>query len=207
MPAQTDTLARIYARSLFDLCNDAGGRDKIMEVADELEQVCELVRSDAGFREYLDSPVIDTARRGLGVRTIFENRVTDLLLRFLLVLNTNGRLGRVETIQAAFDELVQEAWGRVEVDVWTATELDDDSRARLGSRLHEVLNKEPVLHCWTDASLIGGVRIRIGDRLIDGSVAARLKQFEQSLTVRGSSIISAAPSDYMTVPEGEEHFG
>ncbi|MDP7029337.1 MAG: ATP synthase F1 subunit delta [Phycisphaerales bacterium] len=206
MPAQTDTLARIYARSLFDLCNDAGGRDKILEVADELEQICELVRADAGFRSYLDSPVIDTARRSLGVKSIFANRVTDLVLRFLLVLNTNGRLGRIESIHAAFDDLVQEAWGRVEVDVWTAAPLDSNSKDLLCSRLHEILEKEPVLHAWTDASVIGGIRIRIGDTLIDGSVAARLKQFERSLHSSGNQIISGEPQRFMSVPQSEERF-
>ena len=203
MPAQTDTLSRIYAQSLFDLCNEAGGRDKIMEVADELEQVCELVRADQGFREYLDSPVIESSRRGLGVRTIFENRVTDLLLRFLLVLNTNDRLGKIESIQSSFDDLVQDAWGRIEVDVWTSSPLDDASRERRSTRLHQILNKEPVLHCWTDENLIGGVRIRIGDQLIDGSVAARLKQFEKSLQAKGSHVISAEPNSFMTVPNDE----
>ncbi|MDP7070363.1 MAG: ATP synthase F1 subunit delta [Phycisphaerales bacterium] len=206
MPAQTDTLARIYARSLFDLSNEAGGREKILEVADELEQVCELVRSDPAFREYLDSPVIDTARRALGIRTIFADRVTDLVLRFMLVLNTNGRIGRVESIHAAFDEMVQEAWGRIEVDAWTATPLDEESQRLLSSKLHEILGKEPVLHAWTDASLIGGIRIRIGDTLVDGSVAARLKQFERGLQVQGNRVISTTPTDFMSVPDQEGRF-
>ena len=207
MAAQTDTLARIYARSLFELCNEAGGRDKIMEVAHELEQIGELVRSDASLRNYLESPVIDTARRALGLKTIFADRVTDLVLRFLLVLNNNGRISRIETIHAAFDELVQEAWGRIEVDVWTATPLDSAGTDMLSSRLHKILHKEPVLHTWMDPTLIGGIRIRIGDSLIDGSVAARLKQFEKSLRTQGNHTISAGPDKFMTVPNREVHFG
>ena len=61
MPTHTDTLARIYARSLFEVSEESGGRDGVMEVADELEQVCELVRSDAAFREFLSSPLIESA--------------------------------------------------------------------------------------------------------------------------------------------------
>ncbi len=206
MPAQTDTLSRIYARSLFDLCDEAGGRDKILEVADELEQICELIRADAGFREYLDSPVIDAARRATGIKSIFADRVTDLILRFLLVLNTNGRVGHLESILAAFDELVQEAWGRVEVDVWTATTLEQPAQELLRNRLHEIIGKEPVLHTWTDETLIGGIRIRIGDQLIDGSVAARLKQFEAGLRLSGSRIIGSNPDDFMSVPNDEKRF-
>ena len=198
MPAPTDTLSRIYARSLFDLCEEAGGRDKIMEIADELEQICELIRSDAAFREYLDSPVIDASRRAAGIKSIFSDRITDLVLRFLLVLNTNGRLGHLEPIQAAFDELVQDAWGRIEVDVWTASPIDDATRELLQKQLHDILKKEPVLHLYTDAELIGGIRIGIGDQLIDGSVAARLDQLSQALKSRGSRAISESPAHFLS---------
>jgi F-type H+-transporting ATPase subunit delta len=165
-----------------------------------------LVRSDASLLEYLESPVIDTARRALGLKTIFTNRVTDLVLRFLLVLNANGRISRIETIQAAYDELVLEAWGRIEVDVWTATPLDSAGKEMLIARLHEILRKEPVLHTWVDPTLIGGIRIRIGDRLIDGSVAARLKQLEKSLQTQGNHTISAGSGKFMDVPNREVHF-
>ncbi|HJO15286.1 MAG TPA: ATP synthase F1 subunit delta, partial [Phycisphaerales bacterium] len=142
MRAQTDTLARIYARSLFELSSEAGGRDKILEVGDELEQICELIRGDKSLGEYFTSPVIDPARRSTGIRTMFTDRITDLVLRFMLVLNNNGRLGHLEPITAAFDELVQDAWGRIEVDIWTASPMQDNLRAELASRLHEILHKE-----------------------------------------------------------------
>lgn len=206
MAAQTDTLARIYARSLFDLADEAGGRDKILEIADELEQVCELLRGDRSFGEYLSSPVIDTSRRAMGLRTMFTNRITDLTLRFMLVLNTNGRLDRFESIQTAYDQLVQEAWGRVEVDVWTAVPLDESARTTLSTRLHEIMGKEPVLHAWVQESLIGGIRIRIGDQLIDGSVAARLRQFERQLRQEGNHAISRTPESFISIPEDERRF-
>lgn len=206
MTAHTDTLSRIYAKSLFELADEAGGRDKILEIAEELKQVCELIRDDASFCEYLDSPVIDTARRALGIRAIFTDRVTDLLMRFLLVLNTNKRLGHLEMIQTAFHLLVQEAWGRIDVEIWTAIELGSEQKTALAAQLHEILGKEPVLHTSTDPSLIGGIKIRIGDRLIDGSVVARLKQFEKTIRANGNRLISESPSNFMAVAASEERF-
>ena len=206
MRAQTDTLARIYAQSLFDLSEAAGGREKILEVADELEQICELIREDASFREYLTSPVIDPARRSLGIRNMFSSRITDLVLRFLLVLNNNGRLGHFEPITAGFDELVQDAWGRVEVDVWTAAPLQDDVRQELHTRLHDILGKEPVIHPWLDEAMIGGIRIRVGDRMIDGSVAAKLRQIESQLRQQGSRRVTDSPEDFLSVPTEEQRF-
>jgi F-type H+-transporting ATPase subunit delta len=189
MATQTDTLSRIYASSLYELADEAGGRDKIMEIADELEQICDLVRSDRQFREMITSPVIDASRRTDALGRIFGNRVTDLVVRFLIILNQNGRLGHLESIQAAYDQQVQEALGRIEVDVITALEIDAEARDRIGERIKQALGKEPVMHTYTDPSIIGGVRLRIGDEMIDGSVATRLRRMGTALQQNGSQHI------------------
>ena len=124
MTAHTDALAQVYARSLFEFADEAGGRDKIVEVAQELEQTCELARADRTFAGFLASPIINRAKRGAALRRIFHGNVTDLVLRFLLVLNDRGRLRHLETIDDAFDQLVHEAFDRVEVDVFTPGPLD-----------------------------------------------------------------------------------
>ena len=98
MTRHTDALSAMYARSLYELAEEAGGRDKILEVADEIEQVCELAVDDRAFREFLGSPIVERGRRGDALRNIFRERVTDLVLRFLLVLNDRGRLGHLEAI-------------------------------------------------------------------------------------------------------------
>ena len=98
MTMQTDTLASIYARSLYELAEESGGRDMVLEVADELEQVIEILSSEQSLSALFGSPVIDTDRRTSTIRAIFEGRVTDLLLRFMLILNANGRLGHLELI-------------------------------------------------------------------------------------------------------------
>ncbi len=189
MATQTDTLSRIYASSLYELADEAGGRDKIMEIADELEQICDLVQSDRQFREMITSPVIDASRRAEALGRIFGNRVTDLVVRFLIILNRNGRLGHLESIQAAYDQQVQEAFGRIEVDVITASEIDAEARNRIGERIKQALGKEPVMHAYTDPSIIGGVRLRIGDEMIDGSVATRLRRMGTALQQNGSQDI------------------
>ena len=194
---QTDTLSRIYATSLYELADDAGGRDKIMEIADELEQVCELVRSDQRFRELLASPVIDADRRAKALGRIFNDRVTDLVLRFMLILNRNNRLPHLDAIQAAFDQLVQDAFGMVEVDVITAIPLDEAEQTRLNDRIGEALGRKPVLHAYTDPSIIGGVRLRIGDEMIDGSVSTRLRRMGSMLQQHGNNDIRTQISRFL----------
>ncbi len=194
--AHADTVARVYAQSLFELAQDAGGREKILEVADELEQVVELTRGDQRFAAFLDSPVVDAQRRAVAMRSIFENRVTDLVLRFMLVLNTNGRLGHLDAVHSALVDLVHEAMGQVEVDVWTATPMDDATRHAVTAGLKNVLGKDPVVHAWTDPSILGGLKIRVGDKLVDGTVAARLRQLETSIRTGASHRIAASVDSF-----------
>ena len=170
MTRHTDALSGVYARSIYELAEEAGGRDKILEIADEIEQVCELARGDRGFREFLGSPIIDRGRRADALRGIFRERVTDLMLRYMLVLNDRGRLGHLEAIGNAYDQLVHEAFGRVEVDLFTPAALDPAQLEAIKQRIGTALSKEPVVYAYTDPSMIGGLKLRIGDQLIDGSV-------------------------------------
>lgn len=189
MPTQVDEVASVYAKSLFELAEQEGGEARLGEVADELEAVAELVRADAKLRELFASPIVDGAQRSEALARIFKGRVSDLLLRFMLVVNRHGRLGHFVPIADAFDLLVQERFGRVEVDVYTVEggRLDPAVEASVIQRIKAAFGKEPVLHSYADPHMIGGIKLRVGDQLIDGSVATRLRRLQQSLSERGRS--------------------
>jgi F-type H+-transporting ATPase subunit delta len=194
---QTDALAHVYARSLFELAVDAGGNDKVVEIADELEQICELARQDSKVNLFLSSPIIDVTARGTALSAIFSNRVTDLTLRFLLVLNDKGRLNHMEQITSAFDKLVQDAFGRVEVDVFTPIAVDTSTMDRIKSRIQEMLGKEPVLHPYVDKKMLGGIKVRVGDTLIDGSVQTKLRRLSETIQNNGGTAIREKFETYL----------
>jgi F-type H+-transporting ATPase subunit delta len=181
MPTQTDALANVYAKSLYELAQASGGPDAIAQALGELEQICELLREDRGIREFFASPILDKHRRGQSLRRIFTRRISDLTLRFLLVLNDNQRLSRLETVTAALDRMVQEAYGRVEVDVYTAAPLGHKDLDSIRERIRKALGRDPVLHPYTEPSMLGGLKLRIGDQLIDGSVAGKLRRMKREL--------------------------
>jgi F-type H+-transporting ATPase subunit delta len=185
MTPHTDAISQVYARSLYELADEAGGREKILEVGQELEQICELARGDRAFREFLGSPIVDNKRRAETLASVFADRITDLTLRFLLVLNAKGRLGHLEAIGESYDQLVHAAFGRIEVDVYTAGPIAPEQLAVIQTRIGESLGKEAVLYPYEDPSMIAGIRLRVGDQLIDGSVASRLRRMRQ--TLRGTA--------------------
>ena len=202
MPAHIDAISQVYAKSLYELAEQAGGQSKIAEVADELEQICELARGDKRFREFVHSPIIDAKARASSLQRILANRVTDLTLRFLLVLNQKGRLGHLESINTAYDQIVQEAVGRVEVDVYTPAPLGHEQLEIVRQRITAALGKEAVVHPYTDPTMIGGVKLRVGDQLIDGSIATRLRRMKSDLLGKGGANIRQQFDRYLQDGEG-----
>ena len=122
MPEQYDEVAGVYARSLYELAHEAGGLEKVEEIYGELDAIVEMTRADSNLREFFSSPILGKGAREQTLRSVFENRVSDMLLRFLLVANDKGRLGELDHIAGAMDAMLQDAHGRIEVDVYTASE-------------------------------------------------------------------------------------
>lgn len=203
--SQPDALARIYAQSLFDLANAEGGQAKAEEVLDELEAVLDLARSDPRFTEFLSSRIVPADARAKAISRIFSGRVSDLTRRFLLVLNDKGRLGNLPSFTAALDELVQRAFGRVEVDVYTAEPLSAEQIDGARTQLRALLGKEPVIHPYTDRSMIGGIKLQIGDRLLDASLLTQLRRLKDRFNTDGAAAIKARMGRIIDGASGNGH--
>lgn len=189
--ANPDAIAKVYAQSLFELAQQGGGREQAESVLGELEDVLELARSDARFSEFLATRVIPQARRDASLVSVFEGRAGDLTLRFLRLLNAKGRLGHLPPIVRALESLVQEAFGRVEVDLFTAEAIDDSTRESFRSTLSEKLGKDVILHAYTEPAMLGGVKLRIGDQLVDDSLVTQLSRMRDRLNTDGNSRVRA----------------
>lgn len=185
--AAPDALARIYAKSLFELARERGGQAAIESTFAELEDIVEIARADASFNEFLSSRILPAPTRRDSIRKIFGGRASDLVLNFLLVLNEKGRLGHLISVVAAFDQLLQEAFGRVEVDVYTSSPISSQELQLIQDRLRKALGKEPIVHPYTDNTMIGGLKLQIGDQLIDASVATSLRKLRDRLTAEGAA--------------------
>lgn len=182
-----DALAQTYARSLFELADEAGGQTRIESILGELDTLVELARSDAQFNEFLASRTLAASERSSSIERMFRSRLDDFTTNFLLVLNRKGRIGHIIPIVSALDAMVQERFGRVEVDVYTPSAISAGDLAAIRAQISAALGREAVVHPYTDASMIGGVSIVIGDQLIDGSVATQLRKMRDRLETDGTS--------------------
>jgi F-type H+-transporting ATPase subunit delta len=188
----------MYAESLLSLAMAKGG-DAPAEVGAELEELCDLVRGNAPFRHFLASPIVDGKRREASLRTILHGNVSDLLLKFVLILCRKGRVGHLLEIGDAFDQIMQERFGKLEVDVFTVAggAIPEDVARSVAGRIKETYGKDAVLHSYRDANMIGGIKLRIGDQLIDGSVATRLRRMRSAMIDAARKDLTASPERFM----------
>lgn len=189
--ANPDAISKVYARSLFELAEASGGRDEAETILGELEDILEITRADSSFNEFLATRVIPKASRDASLVSILEGKASDLTLKFLRLLNRKDRLSHLPSITTAFESLVQDAFGRVEVDLFTAEAIDDATKETFRETLAKSMGKEIILHAYTEPAMLGGVKLRMGDRLVDDSLVSQLGRMRDQLTGDGNATLRA----------------
>ena len=195
--AQPSALAKVYAKSLFEVAVSNGGQENAESILAELEDIVELARNDRAFSELLASRLIDSGKRDASIERMFTGKVSELTLKFLRQINRKGRLANLMQIATAMDALVQDQFGRVEVDVFTATPIDAAELESVRKQLSESLGKDVIMHPYTDASMLGGIKLRMGDQLIDASIQAQLRKMRDGLLDSGNTQVRGRSGDML----------
>lgn len=176
-------LAKVYAAAMLRLSQAA----KLAEGLDEeLRNFAAFIEKDAAFATFLESPTVDGNTRKLTLEKLLRGKYSDLLVDTLQVLNRNERSGLIREVAAAYHELLEEATGRVEVQVRSASALNDVLRGQLRETLAKTTGKQVDLVERIDESLIGGLVVQIGDAKYDNSVQRKLHTVGALLMERAS---------------------
>lgn len=177
-------IARVYAEAFL------ASSEKDGQAADGLAElealVSDVLDKDRRFETMLSSAALGRHAREDVIRRTFEGRVSDRLLRFLLVLNDHERLDLLRGIARAARDLHDAKERRVKVFVTSAVPLPDDQAESLKQVLRDRIHLEPLLEATVDPNLLGGLKIRIGDIQYDGSVRTRIDTIRQRVLERGS---------------------
>ena len=193
-----DEIASVYATSLLEVCDRQGGIALAESCASELQALAELIRADKRFAEFLKTPIIGGSARRASIERIVKGKVSDLVYRFVMVVAAHGRAGRLADIADAFDGLLQARLGRVEVDMYTVTgQAAPDVIATVKGGVKEAFGKDAVIHQYADPNMIGGVKLRIGDQLIDGSVETQLRNMRDAVAARGTGAMRSRLGDFL----------
>jgi F-type H+-transporting ATPase subunit delta len=172
------TAATSYARALLDLANDQG---RAQEIGQEMAQIREVLDAEPAFERMIANPSI--AGEGLEplLRRAFEGKVSPLTWNFIRLLAAKNRLSDFRRIEQALDELLDAQFGKVEVDVTVAQRLDDATLEEVRRAVSDALKRDAVVHQYVDESIIGGLVLRVEDKLIDTSVRAQLQALKQQM--------------------------
>jgi F-type H+-transporting ATPase subunit delta len=175
--AEPSTVARPYAEAAFKLADEAHALGKWSEMLAALALVAENERVRAAIP---DPNLTDAQVAGLFI-SILAGKLTGEAENFVRVLAQNGRLELLPEIRQQFEARKNEREGVVEAEVQSAFELNQAQLADLVQRLEKKTGRKVRAHVSVDRELIGGVKIVLGDKVIDGSARAQLGALETAL--------------------------
>jgi len=171
-------IAIAYAQSLLELANEQKQAEPIEA---ELLELRKLVDETPSAGEVFTNPAISIIERAQILDRIFRGKVSTLLFNVLGVMNQHGRLGYIGELVQAYHDLLDLQLNKVEVDLIVAHPLESDALNSAQQKISAALGKQAVVHQQIDESIIGGMIVRVGDKLIDSSVKHQLEAMKQQL--------------------------
>ncbi len=184
-----EQVGAVYAEAFLAAAEGAGQADELVAEFERL--VTESLDPFPEFAAVLASALVSHEEKFLLLDRVFAGRVAPLTLNFLKVLSKHGRLDCVQAIRRPLREQYDRLRRRVRVEVTAAVPPAAESLERLTGRLREMLGIEPVLEMRIDPAVIGGLVVRVGDTVYDGSVAAQLKLVEKQMVDRSAHEIQS----------------
>jgi F-type H+-transporting ATPase subunit delta len=165
-------IARPYAQALFDL---ARGDKAVDKVEKGLEAVGRLADESEDFARFLRSPVISTDDKAAALEKVLKDaKVDGTVANFLRVIARNGRLFALPAIIKAFSALAATSRDEVSAEVTSAAPLSAAQLKTLAETLKAKVGKTVTLNEHVDPSLIGGLVVKVGSRMIDSSLKTKL---------------------------------
>lgn len=172
-------IAKTYGNALFELAREEGTEQQLLE---EVNVLMRILKEHADFEKLMCHPEIPWEEKVQIMENVFHGRISESLLGFLVLVLTKERYRELFDIFSCFTELVKESRGIGVAYVTTGAALSRTQKERTRQRLLETTSfKEIEMHYSVDETLIGGMVIRIGDRVVDSSIKTKLENLTRQL--------------------------
>jgi F-type H+-transporting ATPase subunit delta len=174
-----DAIARRWARAIFEIGKET---NSVQRLEADVSSFAQTYAESAELSAVLDNPLVpETSREAILVEIAGRMNVSDIAKNTLRLLARKRRLAALPDIARQLARLVDEDQNVLRAEVTSAGPLAADYLDKLAAELSKATGRKVVVSHKQDKSLIGGVVTKIGDRVIDGSVRARLDGFRESL--------------------------
>ncbi len=172
-------IKKIYSEALFSVATEKGMVDTLKEEADEIRQV---LADNKEFELFLNHPNVIKEEKIRVIKNVFKDRVSEEMLGFLVTVIEKGRQKDINDIFKCFDDMVMEYKHIGKCTVKSALPLSDEQKRKIENKLLETTHYSSFeIEYQVDRNLIGGVVIRIGDCVVDGSVKSKLDRLTREL--------------------------
>lgn len=178
MLSSAERLADKYSLAIFEIAEE---KSSIQKMYKQLLAVQELLNENNELHDFVNNPLVPKVSKKEVVQQVLADGTDPMLLNFFLVLIEKDRVSLFDSICKAYKKFMNEKENIVDVKVTTARKITAKQEAEVAEKVSKMLNKKVVLSKHIDARLLGGIVIQVGDKLIDGSVARRLKNIKHSL--------------------------
>ena len=175
------TIARNYAEALIEL---ARKDDALPRWGELIDGVAEAMQADRKLYVFLESPRVSGAEKNRILAAALEGGVPVTFLRFLQTLVRNRRQMLIPEVAVQYHALLDEIENRIHASVTVAHETDGGAKKEIAQRLSKIVGKEVVPHFFVNPAIIGGVVVRVGDTVMDGSVRRRLAKLKGQMLGR-----------------------
>jgi F-type H+-transporting ATPase subunit delta len=165
------TIARNYAETLLTLAQKDGD---LRGWGEMLQSIADTMDTDRRLKTFLESPRVSADRKNEIFQQAYGDKLPRNFVRFIQALITHRRQMLIPVIVRTYHDLVDEVEGRIHASVTVAREPDESDRELVTSQLTRSLGKEVVPHFHVNPALLGGLVVRVGDTVLDGSVRRRL---------------------------------
>lgn len=183
-------LGKVYAKALLGAAEKTGDVEALLAELDSV--VTDVLDKLPKFDAALASPRVPLNDRLAMLDRAFQSQMSVTLLNFLKVVARHGRFHCLRAIRRWAQQLRNDALGRVEVQVRTAAEISPALRETIAAQLTKSLGRDVVMQHVLDPALIGGLVVRVGDTVYDGSVANRLERLRKDTVEKTAAQIRAS---------------
>lgn len=173
-----ETAARRYALAVFELATEANAVDA---VGRDLRTISGAIYDDESTKGFFLAPIIDRKEKGRILNAAFSGKANEIALNTLLLLVRKRREALLREVVRQYAELQMQARGAERLEITSAKELAPEELRAIVERLEKIYGKKFDARQQVDPSLIGGLRVMMGDRRIDGSVEGRLEELSRTL--------------------------
>ncbi|SEN60705.1 F0F1 ATP synthase subunit delta [Paenibacillus sp. OV219] len=171
-------VAKRYAKALFEL---AQSNNAVADVEKQLKIVVDVLSGDAQIRKFLGLPNVEVSKKIDIVRGALSDTVTVMVLNTVELLIIRGRQAAIADVYEAYTKVAGDALGQAHATIYSAKSLSSEELSKVSAQFGTMIGKRIIAKQIVEPALLGGVQVRIGDRLYDGSLSGKLARLEQAL--------------------------